>query len=758
MTSPRESAAVPGGRDARIAWSFALLATVALAVHAVINNLGWRPSGTSWLGSDHLHTIVELTGAALCLARARRVREDRVAWLLVGVGIASYCAGDTLWFAWVKHEPSPSFPSVADGLWSTFYVLVIAGTAALVHGHVRLRQRTLWLDGVIGGLVVAAVGLPPIVAGGVGFAGNSMQAAAVNFTYPVLDLSLLAAIVAVFALTGWRPSAMWIVFSAGLTLLTVADVMFLIAPTTATLDTGVRPTYTLSMLVLGLAAWMTTRDAVEVDVRSVRVLILPSIFALVAAGVLGYAAVRHVPTFAVGLALAALVGVVCRTWFTVRHIQTLTHAHAAALRDELTGLGNRRSLYEEVERQIGGGREPRPIAVLLLDLDSFKDLNDVLGHAVGDSLLIEVASRLRETIRAGDVIVRMGGDEFAVLLERPADAATAQAAAIRIRDALQQSFLLDGIPLHVAASIGAALYPDHGEDAQTLLRHADIAMYEAKSRGNAYHMYRAETGELGTRARLMLVEELRQAVEHGELEVHYQPKASLESGRITGVEALVRWRHPMRGLLAPSTFLGPAERTGILRSITRFVLATALADCARWRAAGHDLSVAVNLSTVDLLDPDLAHEVAACIAKHGVPAGALRIEITEEVVMSDPVRAQAVLEALAAEGVPIALDDFGTGYSSLARLARLPVDELKIDRSFVAHMTTDPSHAAIVRSTVHLAHDLGLNVVAEGIELELQWDRLAELGCDEAQGYLLSRPIPAGELEEFLAQHDRRAA
>jgi len=396
--------------------------------------------------------------------------------------------------------------------------------------------------------------------------------------------------------------------------------------------------------------------------------------------------------------------------------------------------------------------------VLLLDLDSFKDLNDVLGHAVGDSLLIEVAARLRQTIRAGDVIGRMGGDEFAVLLEGPADAATAGAAATRIHDALERSFVLDGIPLHVAASIGAALYPDHGADTQTLLRHADIAMYDAKSHGNTYRVYRADTEEPDTMARLMLVEELRQAVGRGELDVHYQPKASLASGVITGVEALVRWRHPVRGLLTPAAFLGVAERTGILRSITRFVLAQALADCTRWRAAGHDVSVAVNLSTTDLLDPDLAGEVAARIAEHGVPAGKLRIEITEEGVMSDPVRAEAVLESLAAEGVPIALDDFGTGYSSLARLARLPVDELKIDRSFVAHMTTDRGHAAIVRSTVHLAHDLGLNVVAEGIELESQWDRLADLGCDEAQGYLPSKPIPARELEEFLAERNRRAA
>jgi diguanylate cyclase (GGDEF)-like protein len=686
------------------------------------------------------------------------VREDRAAWLLVGLGIAFYCAGDSLWFAWIEHRRSPPFPSASDALWLTFYVLVIASIAIWIHAHVRVRQRTLWLDGMIGGLTVASVGLPLIMSGGIGFAGNSTVATIVNSSYPVLDLSLLAAIAAVLAVTGWHSGFSWTVFGGGLALLAVSHITFLTMPTTASLGSGLRPMYTLSMLMLGVAAWQTTRDVAEVDMRSVRVVILPSIFALAAAGVLGYGAFRHVPAFAVGLALAALVGVVCRTWITVREIQALTQAHAAALRDELTGLGNRRLLYEAVERQVGHAGPLAPTAVLLLDLDSFKELNDVLGHAVGDSLLIEVASRLRETIRAGDVIVRMGGDEFAILLEGPADATTAQAAATRIRSALERSFLLDGIELHVGASIGAALYPEHGDDAQTLLRRADIAMYDAKSRGNSYQVYDPESEDADTRARLVLLEELRHAIANGEIEVHYQPKAALVTGEILGAEALVRWRHPTRGLLAPGAFLAAAERIGILPALTRLVLGQALSDCAAWRAAGHDLSVAINLATSDLHDPGLPGEVAVLLARHGTRPGGLHIEITEEGVLSDPIRARAVLEAISAAGAVISLDDFGTGYSSLARLAELPVDELKIDRSFVAHMMTDPGHGAIVRSTIHLAHDLGLNVVAEGIELQSQWDRLAELGCDEAQGYLLSRPLPARELEELLDGRCRRAA
>ena len=756
MAWRRSSGTSLGLAAAGVVRAVAVVAIAAVSLRLVDGALGLELPGAAWLRSDVLYAPLEPMAAVLCLSRAWFSSRDRTAWLLVGAAITAYAVGDAIWFL-AYSGPQPPSPSAADGFWLSFYVLVFAGTATLVRGHMRLRQRTLWLDGAIGGLVVAAVGLPAILEGGVGFAGSTTQAVAVNFTYPILDLSLVAAIVAVFALTGWRPGAMWILYGGGLMALTVADVMFLTAPTMAAVALGLRPIYTLGLLLIGLASWQTTDDVAHVDMRSVRVMILPSAFALVAAGVLGYAAVRHVPLLAVALALAALVGVICRTSLTIREIQTLSHAHAAALRDELTGLGNRRSLQEEVEARIGQSRS-RPLAVLLLDLDSFKDLNDVLGHDIGDLLLVDVATRLREAARADDLIVRMGGDEFAVLLDAPEDAATVAAAAARILAALDRSFLLDGMQLHIAASIGSALYPEHGEDTQTLLRHADIAMYEAKAHGNAYRVYHDEAEDAHTRDRLMLVEELRRAVGNGGLEVHYQPKASLATGEITGAEALVRWRHPTRGLLAPAEFLSAAERTGTLRTMTRFVLDRALQDCSRWLADGYDLSVAVNLSTIDLLDPDLACDVADRLAEHGVPPRRLRVEVTEEVVMSDPNRSQAVLESLSAEGIAIALDDFGTGYSSLARLARLPVAELKIDRSFVACMTTDPGRAAIVRSTIHLAHDLGLTVVAEGIEHRPQWDLLAELGCDEAQGYLLATPLPAAELEAMLLEQHRRAA
>jgi diguanylate cyclase (GGDEF)-like protein len=532
----------------QIARAVAFMAAASIAIHIAVHDVRILV-GVPLLGTDLVHPAVEFLGAGLCLSRAWIVRQDRAAWILIGVGIASYSVGDTVWFLWISKEASPGFPSAGDAFWVAFYALAVAGIAMLARRGIGLRQRTLWLDGMIGGLAVAAAGLPLIMSHGLGFAGSSPQAFAVNMTYPLLDMSLLAVIIAGFALTGWRPGSTWIVLAGGLTLLTAADITFLTVPTIAGIDAAVRPIFTMSMLVMGFAAWCRTSGVVDVDMRSVRVLLFPTVFSILAVSVLAYGAARHVHVVAVVLAGAALAGVVVRMMITIREIQALSHAHAAALRDELTGLGNRRSLYEEVERRIAAPRPPEPMAVLLLDLDSFKDLNDVLGHRVGDNLLVEVATRLCETIRSGDVIVRMGGDEFAVLLQGPSDARSAELAAARIRSALERSFLLDGIELHVGASIGAAVYPQHGDDAQTLLRRADIAMYDAKSHGNAYRVYESEDAD--TRARLVLLEELRHAVGNGEIEVHYQPKASLVTGEIVGAEALVRWRHPTRGCWRP---------------------------------------------------------------------------------------------------------------------------------------------------------------------------------------------------------------
>jgi diguanylate cyclase (GGDEF)-like protein len=420
-----------------------------------------------------------------------------------------------------------------------------------------------------------------------------------------------------------------------------------------------------------------------------------------------------------------------------------------ALHDGLTGLPNRELFADRVGQAIRtADRELRPAALLLLDLDRFKDVNDTLGHHHGDQLLVQVGQRLSGTLREADTVARLGGDEFAVLLPG-ATAEGASAVAEKLRAALHQPLMLNEVALDLDASIGIVAYPDHGSDAAELLQHADVAMYLAKLAHVGSLVYDPSVDQHSPK-RLALLGGLRLALERDELLLHYQPKADLRSGDIRGVEALIRWQHPEHGLLEPGEFIPLAERTGLIHPLTRSVLDGALDQAARWRRAGSPLSVAVNVSTRCLLDLAFPDQIAGQLAGWEVPPHLLVLEITESAVMADPARALEVLRGLHALGVAIAIDDFGTGYSSMAYLKELPVDELKIDRSFVSQMAASSRDAVIVRSTIDLGHNLGLRVVAEGVETRQAWEALAALGCDLAQGYYLGRPMPAADLERHL--------
>jgi diguanylate cyclase (GGDEF)-like protein/PAS domain S-box-containing protein len=428
-----------------------------------------------------------------------------------------------------------------------------------------------------------------------------------------------------------------------------------------------------------------------------------------------------------------------------------------AFTDQLTGLPNRRLLGDRTDQAVTlAGRHGYTAALLLIDLDRFKEINDTLGHHYGDVLLRQVAERLRAGLRGSDTVARLGGDEFAVLLPKIATIEDAVVVTGKLRAAIEEPFLVDGLTIDVDASIGLAACPDHGGSADELLRHAEVAMYAAKAAHLDHLVYDVLLDQHSPR-RLALLGQVRRAIANDELVVHYQPKADAASGRVIGLEALVRWQHPGYGLLGPDEFVPLAETTGVIRPLTGYVLRSALHTCRGWADAGHELTVAVNLSPRCLVDLALPAQVAEMLAEAGVPADRLTLEITETAIMNDPRRALEVLHQLAALGVHLSIDDFGTGYSSMAYLKDLPVRELKVDRSFVTHMCTRPSERMIVRSTVDLAHNLGLRVVAEGVEDQRTWEELTLLGCDVIQGYHLARPMSAAALEVWLVGRETRS-
>jgi diguanylate cyclase (GGDEF)-like protein len=418
--------------------------------------------------------------------------------------------------------------------------------------------------------------------------------------------------------------------------------------------------------------------------------------------------------------------------------------------DALTGLPNRKLLLSRAEQAVAAAvREGSQAALFLVDLDRFKEVNDTLGHATGDALLRLAATRLAGALRPGDTVARLGGDEFAILLPAVRGIPAAREVAVRVHRALAAPYHHESSTFELEGSLGIAVCPEHATDVATLLQRADVAMYLAKETGSGVEVYSADR-DRHSAARLGLFGELRRALDAGQLSVHYQPEMSVATGEIAGVEALLRWEHPDQGLLAPESFLDLAESSGLMRQITRYVVDLALEQAAVWVRAGLATPVAVNVSARDLYDPAFVDDVAAALQARRLPGSMLTVEVTESLLMADPSRAAGTLAGLAELGVRVSLDDFGTGYSSLVHLRRLPVGEIKVDRSFVSRMTTSEDDAVIVRSIVDLGAALGLRVVAEGVDSAAVWGRVVALGCPVVQGYFVSRAMPGPEVTDRL--------
>ena len=424
-----------------------------------------------------------------------------------------------------------------------------------------------------------------------------------------------------------------------------------------------------------------------------------------------------------------------------------------AYQDQLTGLANRAKFSELLSGAIAAALPGTDtVSIFVMDLDRFKYVNDTLGHGVGDHVLRQVAGRLGNAVPASGCVARLGGDEFAVLLTGAAAAKVVDCAKA-IVTALESPVLYEGQPLDVGTSVGIARFPQHGRDAQTLVRNADIAMYVAKRNKTGLAIYNAYY-DTTQQEHLSLLGELRRAVEHNELQLMYQPKVSLRSANVSAVEALIRWKHPHKGILFPAHFIPFAEHTGYIKVLTRWVLGEVVRQCGEWLGQGLQLQICANIAARDLMNRDLPEQIAALLAEHCVPAGLICLEITESGFMEDPAHAHKVLERLSAMGLRLAIDDYGVGYSSLSYIMKLPVQELKIDRSFIGGIVANPDLSTIVRSTIELGHNLGMKVVAEGVEDGHAWDLLEVLGCDDAQGYFMSPPLEAAALVEWMRQHD----
>jgi diguanylate cyclase len=685
--------------------------------------------------------VALLVPTLACFGYAYRHRSRRGPAIWLALAILFQAAGNVIYSTWTQYQLHPPVPGPSDIAYLGFYVSVAAAVVWLARREHGSFPRALWLDGAIG-----AAGAATALAAGLSFLHSGPQgssaAVIVGGAYTVGDLVLVAMIGGLLAMRGLRGGLIWVWLAGGMAIFCASDVAYAIRVDAGIYAVGAWLTlgWMTGISCIAHALWSPQRPAEIGSSRSRTMLAIPMLAIAAALGILAMFSFRAHPGV-MSLATLTLLLAAARTFVSFRQVQRLSDARRQAVTDDLTGLGNRRSLFEHGGQSLESASPGDRIALILIDLDNFKEINDSFGHPAGDELLREVARRLAACVSTDDLLVRLGGDEFALLVTlAPAD--DSRHVAVGILERITQPFTIDGARLLVNASAGIAERNDGAVRMVDLLRRADVAMYSAKDAHSRAERYDPQLDEVN-RLRLETIQDLSAALDLHELVLHYQPKIDVATGVIFGAEALVRWQHPTRGLLYPDAFLPIVEQIGLMHAVTREVLEAAVGQVAIWNEAGLDISVAVNLSASDLLDDALADRIERLLAEHSVPAGALELEITESVIMFDPERARTVLEALRRLGCRIAIDDYGTGYCALAYLRDLPVDELKLDRSFIAGVSTDPRSAAIVRSTIELAHALGLKVVAEGIEDQQALDAVARFDCDYAQGFHFSRPVPA---------------
>ncbi|RBY95080.1 GGDEF-domain containing protein [Blastococcus sp. TBT05-19] len=739
--------------------SWVLVALTVLAVGLFATGTGPRPPGEGWdrLYDVVLYNLAYLTAAVACWHASHRVPRERTAWRVLAASLVLNALANALrtWTAGV--DGSGTSPVLAVDIASlSAYLMLYVVMVVLIRARVPRFHPSMWLDGLIGALGTTAVGVAFLIGPYLDPAAGREAVPLVQMVLPVTDVLLLALMVAVGSILGVRLDRTLVLVIAALASIFVGDVLLFARTVRGTYVDGgpLELVWLVGIVLVSLAASRARPRPVprpEATGRTRlgwRLLALPLVCNVASLVVLAVGWGDQLPVAAAWLAIGCVLAAVARTGVTFREVRAFNEVKEQARTDELTGLPNRRALLEEAGRVLRTATARDQAALLLLDLDGFKEVNDSLGHTAGDQLLRQIGPRLLPALGPDDLLARLGGDEFAVLLPG-VSLDQAQQRAERLRALVLQPFPVEDIRLHVGVSIGVATGPVPAATVQEMLRCADVAMYAAKGAQEGVHVYVPDPhGGSGDRLRTM--EELRIALQTGQLVVHLQPQVGLPDGEVVGAEALVRWQHPVRGLLSPADLLPAAEQAGLLRPLTDAVLELALTATALWWPERR-VPVSVNLAAANVNDVDLPSKVAAALARHGLPAEALTLELVEDTLMADPERGRQILAELRRLGVRTSIDDYGTGYSSLAYLRHLPADELKLDRSLTADVDRDGRAAAIVEHTASLAHALGLRLVAEGVEDAATGAVLARLGCDIAQGYAISRPMPVADFLRWLA-------
>jgi diguanylate cyclase len=722
-----------------------LAAALVLAWLAFAGSVAFRPHRGQfdpWFDVG-LYNVPFLLTAYACWTRPDTTsRTCRSGWRVLAGGFVLFTAANVHGSLLPAEDGQPG---LADAGWLLFYVVLYVAIVQLIRSRTSRFHPSSWLDGAVGGLGAAALATAFALGPVLGRTGASGLQVTVNLAYPTADLVLVVLLVAAGTATGVRDAAWWCLM-LGLSVFAVSDIGFLLLSAAGSyseggwLDLG----WPLGVTIVGLATCV--RASPSGAVESAQRFAVPAGFTIASVGLLVYGQHRALPALAVALAVASLAAGAIRVRMTVREVVLLAESRREARTDDLTGLANRRDLFERLTGELA---EPQArTAMLLLDLDRFKEVNDSLGHLAGDRLLHAISERLSPQVPAGGLLARLGGDEFAVVLPGSSlDAAVGTAE--RLREVLREPFTMDGMLIPVDVSIGVAAAPDHAGTAEAMMTCADIAMYRAKRARTGVELFRAGQDQPSL-DRMTMLGELHVAIAEQQLTLYYQPQLDLRTGQVWGLEALVRWQHPTRGLIQPDRFLGLAEQFNLMPAVTSFVLGRALADLADLHGRGHLLRVSVNVSAADLIDATLPELVELHLAEAGLPPETLVVEVTEDTVMADRVRALQVLHRLRAAGVHVSVDDYGTGQSSLSYLRDLPISEIKLDRAFLSGVPDDTHNAAIVRSTIELAHALELPIVTEGVEEGAALEWLREVGCDLAQGYHIARPLPLEELIAWL--------